>query len=376
MAEVSIPRTAIDYTAAVDFDVEASIPSITPLATTTVECNTTGGAYISSGRTRNADALGHVRRLPEHDGEPAAGQTVIPGRTRKDGHLDRHRRVRKLRDGNAAGYSGRTTGPPHSRPHCAVPATRDAAYDLQRVDLVVEPPSIVTDACDAFPLLTIPDGVATDIDGDGNTIWYADFGVGDNYVDWQASDAYGNTTETSSWSVLYDPDAPVFVEEDLADITLEATGPNGVDYTPTPPGATDVVDPNPLVVQQGASPGPFPLGKTTISWRAGDLVPNYTVATQDIYVVDTTAPPSDCPSTMTVEATSAAGATVTFTVIANDLVDGRSSQCARPRRDPRSPSGPPTVTCTATDTAGSSPAARSRSSSRTTPIPCSACPPT
>ena len=74
-------------------------------------------------------------------------------------------------------------------------------------------------------------------------------------------------------------------------------------------------------------------------------------------VVDTTAPAIDVPATITAEATSAAGASVSFSVSATDKVDGTVPVACDHASGSTFPVGTTTVQCTATDAAGNQAAA-------------------
>ena len=63
------------------------------------------------------------------------------------------------------------------------------------------------------------------------------------------------------------------------------------------------------------------------------------------------------PATATVEATSATGASFTYTATASDLVDGSVAVSCTPASGATFPIGPTTVTCTAADTTGNTGAA-------------------
>src|SRR5215813_1386854 len=112
----------------------------------------------------------------------------------------------------------------------------------------------------------------------------------------------------------------------VADQTDEATSAAGAVATFSAT-ATDAVDGNVQVVfkegnnvvQSGQT---FSLGQHTITETATDGAHNIGTASFTITVQDTTAPAISSASDQTVEATSAAGAAVTFSATATDAVDG------------------------------------------------------
>jgi hypothetical protein len=76
------------------------------------------------------------------------------------------------------------------------------------------------------------------------------------------------------------------------------------------------------------------------------------VITDIVYVADLHSPVLHLPTTKTVEATSPAGAVVTYTVTAMDTVDPEPGVSCTPVSGAIFPLGRTQVTCTATDTAG------------------------
>src|SRR5262249_25541439 len=100
-----------------------------------------------------------------------------------------------------------------------------------------------------------------------------------------------------------------------------------------------------------------------------DAHSNTTTHTFTITVVDTTAPVITTPGNQTVEATSAGGANVPYTVTATDTVDGPVSVNCVPPPGSLFPLGTTTVHCTATDAHGNSSTASSRATVEHTPAP-------
>jgi HYR domain len=99
-----------------------------------------------------------------------------------------------------------------------------------------------------------------------------------------------------------------------------------------------------------ASGSTFALGETTVTCSAVDSSLNVGTATFDVTVQDTTAPVVTVPADLTVGATSAAGAAVTFTSTAEDAVDGAiTPTCAPASGSTFARNVTTTVTCTATD---------------------------
>jgi hypothetical protein len=109
-----------------------------------------------------------------------------------------------------------------------------------------------------------------------------------------------------------------------------------------------------VVFRSNDAPAQFPVGTTTITWIARDLAGNEGSATSTVTVVDTTAPTlSGVGPNMTVEATSPAGATVSWPVpTAFDLVDGARPVSCTPTAGSTFALGSAAVTCSASDTRG------------------------
>ena len=136
-----------------------------------------------------------------------------------------------------------------------------------------------------------------------------------------------------------------------APISVEATGPlTAVPFGPVL--TTDAVDGTLPATCSPASPGPFAVGTTHVDCFRTDSRGNRGAALFNVTVTDTTPPVVTVPSDLTVYATSATGATVSFASSAADLVDGPSAPvCAPLASGATFPLGTTTVTCSSTDTA-------------------------
>ncbi len=136
-----------------------------------------------------------------------------------------------------------------------------------------------------------------------------------------------------------------------ADITNEATSPSGavVNFSVT---GTDDCDPLLTIISTPSSGSTFPLGATTVNSTATDDAGNSAACSFMVTVRDTTAPTIQCPANLTREATSAAGAVVTFNVNASDLVDTSPTIVSNPPSGSLFGFGTTQVNSTATDDAG------------------------
>jgi uncharacterized protein YjiK len=174
------------------------------------------------------------------------------------------------------------------------------------------------------------------------------FPIGTTTVTCSASDTSGNGASVSFNVTVRDTKPPTVNVP--GDILAEATGTT----TPVPFGpvtATDTVDGPMAATCTPASPGPFPVGETHVDCFAIDSHGNRGAASFDITVRDTTAPALTVPDDMVVDATSPAGAVVSYDARATDAVGVTAFSC-----DPASGStfaiGTTTVTCSASDDAG------------------------
>lgn len=133
------------------------------------------------------------------------------------------------------------------------------------------------------------------------------------------------------------------------DITAEATSAAGaaVSYTAA---ATDDKDGDLTPTCAPASGSTFALGSTTVDCSATDAAGNEATGSFTVTVEDTTAPELTVPADLVAEATSAAGATVSYpAATASDAVDADPTIACSPASGGSFALGDTTVTCTATD---------------------------
>ncbi|MCX6879536.1 MAG: HYR domain-containing protein [Verrucomicrobia bacterium] len=138
-----------------------------------------------------------------------------------------------------------------------------------------------------------------------------------------------------------------------ANVTVEATSAAGAVVTYPAATATDAVGVTSITYSQ-ASGSTFPLGTTTVTVTAKDAANNSGTATFTVTVEDNTAPMVTPPSDLTAEATSAAGALVTYpAATATDAV-GVTSITYSQASGSTFPLGSTTVTVMAKDAANNS----------------------
>jgi hypothetical protein len=136
-------------------------------------------------------------------------------------------------------------------------------------------------------------------------------------------------------------------------VGVEATSGNGSVVTYTVPTAVDAVDGPTPVSCSPASGGTFSLGTTLVTCSATDSRNNSSAKAFTVQVQDTTGPVLLLPATVMAEATSNAGASVTYSVPgAQDAVDGAITPVCTPTSGSTFALGTTEVTCTATDSAG------------------------
>jgi hypothetical protein len=175
------------------------------------------------------------------------------------------------------------------------------------------------------------------------------FPMGTTQVNCVATDRSGNSITASFNVVVQDTTAPVIAQ--LPDQRAEAASSAGavVSFSPT---ASDAADGALTPVCTPASGDTFPIGTTPVTCRATDQADLASTMTFNVQVADTTAPVLNPMPNIAVPATSPNGAVVSYTVTANDTVDGAVATTCAPASGSMFPVGDTQVNCTATDKAG------------------------
>ena len=176
----------------------------------------------------------------------------------------------------------------------------------------------------------------------------ATFALGVTTVNCTATDAHGNKATGNFTVTVKDTTAPRLTLP--GNLTTEATGAAGavVKYTAT---ATDAVDGAVTPTCTPASGSTFGLGTVTVTCSASDNAGNGASDTFDVSVVDTTAPVLSVKDIIA-EATSPAGAAVSYSASAADLVDGSTPVSCTIAAGSSFSIGVTVVTCNAADKAG------------------------
>ena len=212
-----------------------------------------------------------------------------------------------------------------------------------------------------IPVITVPDDITVDSpDGQRVIVDYVvtatngatitcdygnEFYPGTVIVTCVATNLSGSDTDSFNVTVR-DLSAPAPVLTVPANITAEATSPNGAVVTFVATATNDGV-----VVCNPASGSLFGLGETTVECTATNAGGSDT-KTFKVTVRDTTPPVLSLPADITAEATSSAGADVTYVATASDIVSGNLvAQCTPPSGSTFA-LGTTTVSCSASDAAG------------------------
>jgi large repetitive protein len=178
------------------------------------------------------------------------------------------------------------------------------------------------------------------------------FALGVTEVTCTATDGHSNTSGSKSFTVeVVDTTPPAIAAH--GNETAEATSAAGAVVAYTAPATSDIVDGAGVAICLPAPGSQFALGATTVSCTASDAATNAATPTSfTVTVRDTTAPVIASHGDVTAEATSAAGAVVSYTAPAtSDVVDGAGVASCLPASGTQFALGSTTVNCTATDDA-------------------------
>ncbi|MEK5492593.1 HYR domain-containing protein [Paenibacillus sp. FSL R7-0297] len=140
----------------------------------------------------------------------------------------------------------------------------------------------------------------------------ADFPLGTTKVTWTITDEHGNATIGTQEIKIVDTTKPVLTVPE--NITVEATAVRSI----VDLGQPVVFDLFKTTVINDA-PDDFPVGTTRVTWMASDPSGNVAIGTQDVTVVDTTAPELQIPADVGVEATAVKTPVVIGEATATDI---------------------------------------------------------
>ncbi|HVL69942.1 MAG TPA: carboxypeptidase regulatory-like domain-containing protein [Vicinamibacterales bacterium] len=184
---------------------------------------------------------------------------------------------------------------------------------------------------------------------DGATTSYTDTSAPEGTVVYRvrATDTGALSTTSDAVTLVIDRTPPVVSVPDTVVVDAVGTGAE-VAFSAS---ADDAVD-GALGAACSPGPGTFGVGATTVRCTARDAAGNTGEASFVVTVRDVTPPSVTVPDDRVVEATSAAGATVTFSASASDTVSGAVAVTCEPASGSRFPLGTTVVSCTASDGAG------------------------
>jgi hypothetical protein len=198
-------------------------------------------------------------------------------------------------------------------------------------------------------------GGSTPVPVDGTATF---FPLGNWQVTCTAVDVSGNES-SSAFPVSVVDTTPPTLDVSALQVALNfTTGGATISYNASSVTASDAVDSTPTV---GCTPtsGTFvPLGPALLTCTATDDAGNSARATHAFSVTDSAAPTLTVPAPIVVSATSAAGAVVSFSATATDVIDATPTVTCSPASGSTFPLGTTTVSCTALDDSGNTSAPR------------------
>jgi MYXO-CTERM domain-containing protein len=198
------------------------------------------------------------------------------------------------------------------------------------------------------------------------------FPMGSTTVTVIAKDAANNEATCTFSVTVRDSTAPAITCP--ANVTVEATSETGATATYTAATATDAVTASPTLSYSKVSGSVFALGTTTVTATAKDETNNESTCSFTVLVRDTTAPEIACPADVIAEATSAAGAQVTYAdATATDVVSAPQVSYSQASRSVF-PLGETVVTASAKDAANNSSSCTFKVTVRDTTPPAFTCP--
>jgi hypothetical protein len=174
------------------------------------------------------------------------------------------------------------------------------------------------------------------------------FAIGTTAVNCTVTDVAGATASAAFSVIVSDTTPPSLMLPTVAPAYATTAAGRVATYTVT---ATDSVDAAVAVSCAPPSGSTFAIGTTTVTCTATDASGNSQSGSFPVQVLNN-APTFTPPANITVDATNAAGAVVTFTAGGNDLEDGARIAVCTPASGTTFAIGTTTVNCTVTDTRG------------------------
>ena len=199
---------------------------------------------------------------------------------------------------------------PISPPSEAAPVETPTRYALPPVNPVegdltkptISPPNdLVIEATGTLTPVNVGQALVSDESGIQSLTNNAPdkFTLGINTVIWTAIDGAGNMAIATQSVTVADTVPPTI--SNIAGITVEASNPSQNQVELTAPIATDAVG---VISIENDAPEFFPIGQTTVTWTASDILGNTASTLQVVNVIDTTIPEIYAPADIILEATS------------------------------------------------------------------------
>jgi hypothetical protein len=301
-----------------------------------------------------------VAGTPVQVGTTAAVTLQAPAAPYPDGATFTYRLT--VSDGSLSGSTEKVVtvkwvnDPPIASATCTSPVDEGASILLDAAD-PSSPSSDPDDGIAAYAWLQISGGPDADLPADALSNAALGFdapsltlGHTDTMIFELKVTDHGGLFATDACSVVVrDVTPPVLAP---VDVIREATSAAGAPVT-FAVTATDAFDGDVAAACTPASGSTFPLGDTLVSCTAADRAGNDASASFTVSVVDTTPPAVMVPADITTGPTSVAGAKVTFSASATDLVDGAVTPVTcSPASGSQFGFGTTQVTCSATDAHG------------------------
>jgi len=212
----------------------------------------------------------------------------------------------------------------------------ESTISLETHSTFSDPGATAADSC-AGPLPVTVSG-AVDVNTPGTYV-----------LSYSATDPSGNIGTATRTVVVGDTTPPVLSLPES--IIAEATSSAGAAVT-FKASANDLVDGPTAVLANPLSGSTFPIGTTTVNVSSTDSHANTATGSFTVTVRDSTPPVIRPAAEIVIEATSAAGASVSYNILADDLVDGVISAIPSIPSGSMFPPGSTTVLLTATDAHG------------------------
>ena len=328
-------------------------------------------ALALAGCVQQEDA---VTEIPDNMGQPPGARLAVAAPADMQAEATGQTTTVSLGQATATGGDGSYTFS-HDAPAGGFPlgtamvtwtvtdGTGAQATDMQSVMLsdttapaITLPPDIQTTATGATTIVGIGTATASDLVDPfpalTNDRPLNGFPVGTTGVTWTATDASGNVATGMQMITVTMPDPGQLSLTPPGAITMEATGPTtsvalGVAMAS---GGTP-----PIMINNDAPAGGFPLGVTTVTWTAVDANMVSATGTQVVTITDTTAPSITAPADVAADQDAGGGNTMIDlgTPTFSDIADPNP---AISNNAPANgfPVGTTTVVWTATDASGNS----------------------